>query len=110
MAEAAAATRWADVTLADQEALTTAGRCQPGDVLGSAEGDVVVIGQDVAEVSCDLLDRLLSAGGELATVVVGHDQVLGDAGCAHLGTRHPTVEVIRYDGAAGGVLLQIGVE
>ena len=48
MAEAAAATRWAEVTVAEQEALTTAGRCEPGDVLGSAEGDVVVIGSDLA--------------------------------------------------------------
>ena len=71
MAEAAAATRWAEVTVAEQEALTSAGRCQPGDALGSAEGDVVLIGQDLAEVARDLLDRLLSAGGEMATLVVG---------------------------------------
>ena len=68
MAEAAAATRWAEVTVAEQEALTSAGRCQPGDALGSAEGDVVVIGSDLAAVACELLDRLLSAGGEMATL------------------------------------------
>src|SRR5439155_24861480 len=34
MAEAAAATRWAELTVAGQEALTSAGRCRPGDVLG----------------------------------------------------------------------------
>jgi dihydroxyacetone kinase-like predicted kinase len=110
MAEAAAATRWAEVSLAEQEALTSAGRCQPGDVLVSAEGDVVVIGAELAATSCDLLDRMLSAGGELATVVVGADLALGDAVCAHLATRHPTVEVVRYDGCPDGVLLQIGVE
>jgi uncharacterized protein len=110
MAEAAAATRWAEVTRAEQEALTSAGRCQPGDVLGSAEGDVVVIGRDPGTASCDLLDRLLSAGGELATVVVGSDDALGDAVCAHLAAVHPTVEVARYAGAPSGVLLQIGVE
>jgi DAK2 domain fusion protein YloV len=110
MAEAAAATRWAEVTLAEQEALTSAGRCQPGDVLGSAEGDVVVIGPDLAATSADLLDRMLSAGGELATVVVGADRALGDAVCAHLALRHPTVEVVRYEGCPDGVLLQIGVE
>ncbi|MGY1710417.1 DAK2 domain-containing protein [Geodermatophilus sp. SYSU D00758] len=110
MAEAAAATRWAEVTVADQEALTSAGRCHPGDVLGSAEGDVVVIGRDPAEVACDLIDRLLSAGGELATVVVGAEAGLGDAVCAHLAGRHPTVEVARYDCGAGGVPLLVGVE
>jgi dihydroxyacetone kinase-like predicted kinase len=110
MAEAAAATRWAEVTVADQEALTSAGRCHPGDVLGSAEGDVVVIGTDLAAVCCDLLDRLLSAGGEMATLVVGEDAGLADTVCAHLATAHPTVDVARYAGAPGGVPLQIGVE
>jgi uncharacterized protein len=110
MAEAAAATRWAEVTVAEQEALTSAGRCQPGDVLGSAEGDVLVIGQDLATVSCDLLDRLLSAGGEMATLVIGSDVALGDEVCRHLSTGHPTIEVVRYDGGPDGILLQVGVE
>jgi len=110
MAEAAAATRWAEVVLADREALTSAGRCVPGDALGSAEGDVVVIGPDLATVARDLLDRLLSAGGEMATVVVGEDAGLGDAVCAHLAAAHPTVEVVRYAGGAGAVPLLIGVE
>jgi dihydroxyacetone kinase-like predicted kinase len=110
MAEAAAATRWAEVGLAEQEALTSAGRCRPGDVLGSAEGDVVVIGSDLAAVSCDLLDRLLSAGGELVTLLVGPDPALGDAVCRHLATSHPTVEVTRYDDGSAGVPLQVGVE
>jgi DAK2 domain fusion protein YloV len=110
MAEAAATTRWAEVTLAEQEALTSAGLCQPGDVLGSAEGDVVVVGRDPAAVSCDLLDRLLSAGGELATLVVGADRALGDAVCDHLAAVHPTVEIARFDGGPPGILLQAGVE
>jgi hypothetical protein len=110
MAEAAAATRWAEVTHAEQEALTSAGRCQPGDALGSAEGDVLVIGQDLAEVARDLLDRLLSAGGEMATLVVGEDEELGDAVCRHLSSRHPTIEVVRYGGGPAGIPLQVGVE
>jgi dihydroxyacetone kinase-like predicted kinase len=110
MAEAAAATRWAEVTVAEQEALTSAGRCHPGDVLGSAEGDVVVIGRELAAVACDLLDRLLSAGGEMATLVVGPDETLGDVVCRHLATQHPTIEVTRYDGGPDGILLQVGVE
>ncbi|WP_324273936.1 hypothetical protein [Blastococcus brunescens] len=99
MAEAAAATRWAEVTVAEQEALTSAGRCQPGDALGSAEGDVVVIGSELAGVACELLDRLLSAGGELATLLVGEDAELGDTVCRHLARAHPTIEVSRYGAA-----------
>jgi DAK2 domain fusion protein YloV len=110
MAEAAAATRWAEVTVAEQEGLTSAGLCRPGDALGSAEGDVVVVGEELATVACDLLDRLLSAGGELATLVVGPDGALGDAVCAHLAAAHPTVEVMRYDGGPAAVPLQVGVE
>jgi uncharacterized protein len=110
MAEAAAATRWAEVTFAEQEALTSAGRCQAGDALGSAEGDVVVIGRDPALVACELLDRLLSAGGEMATLVVGPDATLGDAVCTHLASTHPTIEVLRYVGGTIGIPLQVGVE
>jgi hypothetical protein len=61
-------------------------------------------------VCCDLLDRLLSAGGEMATLVVGEDTALADTVCEHLATAHPTVEVARYAGGPGGVPLQIGVE
>ncbi|MCU1615460.1 MAG: domain fusion protein YloV [Frankiales bacterium] len=110
MAEAAAATRWAEVTVAEQAALTSAGLCRPGDALGSAEGDVLVIGPDLVTVACGLLDRLLGAGGELATLVVGPDESLGNAVCAHLSAVHPTVEVTRYDGGPGGVPLLVGVE
>jgi uncharacterized protein len=110
MAEAAAATRWAEVTLAGQEALTSAGRCRPGDVLGSAEGDVLLIGADLPAVARDLLDRLLSGGGELVTLVVGEDPALGDAVAGHLAAVHPTVEVVRYEGGAGAVPLLVGVE
>jgi hypothetical protein len=96
--------------VAEQEGLTSAGLCRPGDALGSAEGDVVVVGEELATVACDLLDRLLSAGGELATLVVGPDGALGDAVCAHLAAAHPTVEVMRYDGGPAAVPLQVGVE
>jgi hypothetical protein len=109
MAEAAAATRWAEVTVAEQEALTSAGPCRPGDVLGAAEGDVVVVGRELAAVARELLDRLLSAGGEMATLLVGPDAALGDAAAAHLAAVHPTVEVVRYESGAE-VPLQIGVE
>ncbi len=110
MAEAAAATRWAEVTVAEQEALTSAGRCRPGDALGSAEGDVLVVGSDLAAVACELLDRLLSGGGEMATLVVGPDESLGSTVLAHLATAHPTIEVVRYGGGPSGIPLQFGVE
>ena len=53
---------------------------------------------------------MLSAGGELVTLVVGPDAALADAVCRHLAGAHPTVEVTRYEGAPEGVPLQVGVE
>ena len=110
MAEAAAATRWAEVTVAEQEALTSAGRCLPGDALGSAEGDVLVVGGDLAAVGLRPARPAASAGGEMATLVVGADAALGDAVCDHLSAAHPTIEVIRYGGGPSGIPLQAGVE
>ena len=82
-------------------------------VPGHLDGRVLcrqVPADDLAAVSCDLLDRLLSAGGEMATLVVGPDEALGDVVCRHLATQHPTIEVTRYDGGPDGILLQVGVE
>lgn len=112
LAEAAAATRWAEITVAAGQALTTAGRCAAGDVLGLAEGDVVLIGDDQVQVTCDLLDRLLSAGGELVTLVLGADAVDGFLVevRAHLGRAHPGVDVMDYRGDQLQLPVLIGVE
>ena len=107
MTEAASATRWAEVVLADTEALTSAGRCHPGDALGVVEGDVVVIGGAQLTVTCDLLDRLLAGGGELVTLLGGR---LAEAAAAHLAARHPTVEVSVHPLGQGARPLLIGVE
>jgi dihydroxyacetone kinase-like predicted kinase len=71
MAEAAAATRWAEVTVAQREALTSLGRVEAGDVLGLIDGEVVEIGASIRSVALTLIDRLLGVGGELITVLVG---------------------------------------
>ena len=54
--------------------------------------------------------RRYARRGEMATLVVGSDEALGDEVCRHLSTRHPTIEVVRYDGGPDGILLQVGVE
>lgn len=73
MTAAAAATRFAEVTVADTAALTAVGMCQAGDVVGLIDGEVVQLGDDVTVVATDLLDRLLAIGAELVTVLVGDD-------------------------------------
>ena len=59
------------VTVAVKEAMTMAGPCRPGDVLGVIAGDFAVIGDDLGQVALDVLTRLLASGGELVTLVRG---------------------------------------
>uniref|UniRef100_UPI001BCA8286 DAK2 domain-containing protein n=1 Tax=Rhizomonospora bruguierae TaxID=1581705 RepID=UPI001BCA8286 len=112
MAEAAGACRSAEVTVAAREALTVAGRCRPGDVLGLVEGEVYLIGERVEPVCRDLLDRLLGGGGELVTLLTGADAPAGlaEALTAHLASRWPFVEVQHYAGGQPHYPLLVGVE
>lgn len=111
MSAAAAATRWAEISVATTRAQTSAGICQSGDVLGLLEGDVAMIGGEPLTVSCQLLDRMLAGGGELVTMVTGADA--GELGARlhrHLSRRHPTVETVAFAGGQRETLLMIGVE
>ena len=112
MAETAAATRWAEVTVAAREALTMAGRCQPGDVLGLIGGEVVEIGRDVEKVAESVIDRLLGVGGELVTVLLGAQAppTTQEALTSHLSATAPHAEAMFYDGGQPLYPLLIGVE
>ena len=111
MAEAAAATRWAEVTVAEQEALTSAGRCLPGDALGSAEGDVLIVGKRPGR-------RGVRAPGPAALRAAARWPRSSSAPTRRSATpsaptcprSHPTIEVIRYGGGPSGIPLQVGVE
>jgi DAK2 domain fusion protein YloV len=112
MSGAAAATRHGAVTVASKESLTSAGWCHPGDVLGAVEGDVVVVGRDLAEVGTDVVGRLLAGGGELLTLIRGDGsgpEVSADvARSARAG--HRDVEVSIIDGGQAIYPLLLGVE
>ena len=112
MAEAAGACRFAELTVATKAALTLAGQCEPGDVLALAEGDVVLIGDDLADCARQLLDRLLAGGGELVTLVTGADAPAGLAETleAHLREHWRFVEAQVYEGGQPHYPLLIGVE
>jgi DAK2 domain fusion protein YloV len=73
MGAAARHARQGAVTVAERPAMTMAGRCEAGDVLGLVEGDFVDIGDSVVEVGWRVLQRLLALGGELLTLVTGVD-------------------------------------
>ncbi len=112
MTSAAAATRHGAVTVATKEALTWAGVCHPGDVLGIVDGDVALLGDDVERVTREVLDRLLSAGGELVTLVVGADAAPGlvERTSAALLHDRPDLEVVVVDGGQPVYPLLVGVE
>ena len=50
-----------------------AGRCRPATCSALVDGEVHLIGDDLAEVCRRLLDRMLGGGGELVTLVLGAD-------------------------------------
>ncbi|MEU8231921.1 DAK2 domain-containing protein [Actinoplanes sp. NPDC048967] len=112
MAEAAGACRYGEVCTASREALTVAGRCHPGDLLGLVDGEVHVIGADLEEVCLRLLDRLLGGGGELVTLVLGADAPpeLEERLRAHVTSQWRFVELNSYAGGQPRYHLLVGVE
>ncbi|MGW3034310.1 DAK2 domain-containing protein [Streptomyces sp. NPDC001178] len=112
MTSAAGATRYAEVAVAERQSWTMAGICQAGDVLGLIDGDVAVIGSDVTLTAETVLDRMLQAGGELVTLVLGDEAP--DSVAERLETRvresYLAVDTVVYRGGRQGALLLIGVE
>ncbi|SNX64287.1 hypothetical protein SAMN06272735_6109 [Streptomyces sp. TLI_55] len=112
MTSAAGATRYAEIAVAERQSWTLAGICEAGDVLGLIDGDVAVIGSDITSAAETVLDRMLSAGGELVTLVLGDDAP--DSIADHLEARvreaYLAVDTVVYRGGRQGALLLIGVE
>ena len=112
MTRAAGATRYGAVTVASREAMTSAGPCREGDILGLADGDIVEIGDSVDTVARAVLERLLSSGGELITLVTGDDAAdgLADDLEAWLSSRHPGLDLVAVAGGQPLWPLIVGVE
>jgi DAK2 domain fusion protein YloV len=112
MAEAAAGTRTGGLLVAESEALTWVGHCQPGDVLGVSDGEVVLIAPDLAVGGLWLAHRMLTAGGERVTVLLGEgaDEAVGDGLAADLRRTHPEVDVVVHRGGQTDYPIVLGVE
>ncbi len=112
MSTAAGHTRHGAVTVAESPAITMAGRCRVGDVLGVVAGDFVEIGDSVPEVGWRVVTRLLASGGELLTLVAGagcDEAVLEDLE-RRTRAAAPGVDVERVFGGQPRYLLLVGVE
>lgn len=112
------------VTVAARQAITMAGPCEPGDVLGVVAGDFALVGEDLYDVATAVLDRLLGGGGELVTIVAGslddgahaaayaevHPAELAARSAAWVEEHHPAVDVVVYDGGQQRYQLLMSVE
>jgi dihydroxyacetone kinase-like predicted kinase len=112
MTSAAGATRYAELAVAERESWTSAGICQAGDILGLIDGDVAVIGGNLVETGTIVLDRMLAAGGEMVTLVlgVGAPADLTERLEAHVRDGYLAVDTVVYGGGEPGCPLLIGVE
>ena len=86
--------------------------CKPGDVLGVVDGDVAFLDTEIEGAAREVLSRLLSAGGELVTLVLGADAEpgLGERVKGALERDRPEVEVVVIDGGQPVYPLLVGVE
>ncbi len=112
MSSAAAHTQHGAVTVATEPGMTMAGPCAAGDVLGVVAGDFAFVGSDLDQVACDVVDRLLSPGVEMVTLVTGAggDPGLAERLTAHIERERIDVDVVVYDGGQEHYPLFVAVE
>lgn len=112
MTAAAGQTRYATLATALRAMQTPMGECREGDLLGLINGDVSVVGSEVSEVALAVVDRMIASGGELLTLVTGHDlpHDLVAAVRAHVESRRPGMEIQVFDGGQVYYPLLIGLE
>lgn len=118
MAEAAAATRRGEVVVATEDAITWIGSCRAGDVLGLADGEVMLIEPGPASpdtldrAACGVVERMLATGGELVTALLGADapDELANDLEEFVRREHPEADLVVYRGGQTDAVLALGVE
>jgi len=89
-----------EVTTAVKDAKGKVGEIKGGQVIGIADHEIEVVGDDVEGVAADLATVLLAGGGETLTLLAGEDMT--DEGLERLAARiaeaHPDVEVETHRG------------
>jgi DAK2 domain fusion protein YloV len=100
MEEAAAAVRTGEVTVAVKNAKAKAGAIKAGQVIGIADHEIEVVGDEVEDVASKLAEHLLAQGAETLTVLAGEE--LSDQQLAALldalAVSHPDTEIESHRG------------
>jgi len=112
MSSAAAHTQHGAVTVATEPGMTMVGPCRAGDVLGVVAGDFAVIGSDLATVTEEVLERILSPAAEMVTIVLGEggDRAVEQQIEEYLRQSRPDVDLIVYEGGQENYPLFLAVE
>jgi dihydroxyacetone kinase-like predicted kinase len=86
--------------------------CKPGDGLGIAGDEVLIVRGDLTSAAKGLIDLMLTSGGELVTVLTaaGVDPEVGVALADHVRREHLGAELVTYHTGHRGDALLIGVE
>lgn len=108
MSEAAQSMRVSLLKKAEHAALTPAGPCARGDILGFVRGEPSTISDSVDDAIIDAARHLLSTGGERVTVIAENASIENEELEEILGA-----EVLIFNGdglATTGVLAEVGVE
>jgi uncharacterized protein len=100
MTEAASAVRTGEVTIAVKNATAKAGAIKSGQVIGIADHEIEIVGDDVTDVAAKLADHLLSDGADTLTVLAGEefdDALMADLMTAVVAS-HPDTEIETHRG------------
>ena len=111
MADAATSVRFARLDRAAQRALTLVGPCEVGDVVGVIGFDVAVVESSPAAALSAVIDRLLTLGGEMLTIIaVAELDREVETEVDRLSADYPDLEIVTYPMGDGDVMAYVGLE
>jgi dihydroxyacetone kinase-like predicted kinase len=110
MAAAAAAVATGEVTRASREVELNGLAIRRGDWLGLADGEPVAGGDDFAEVTLEVVTRLLAEPRTLLTLLTGAEPPPVDGLVERLESAHPELDVEVHEGGQPHYSLLLGAE
>jgi DAK2 domain fusion protein YloV len=110
MEAAAAAVRAGSVALASRSATLGSFEVEKGQLLGLVEGEPVVSGDELEPIAAVVVERLVGAGADVLTVLLGDGVETANATIASLRSAHPRLEIEVHDGGQPHYPLLFAVE